>query len=511
MEEKQLPHDTDAEIGVLGSVLIIADPDSSCNKALDIIAPILAPEDMNGHENRIIYATMLDMYSNGRPVDLITLCGELARRGKIEEVGGVSYVYTLPDHVPTTGNIKAYAKSVRAAAITRRFIFDMADATASAHLDGIDAALGLVARRLNEREQERIAGSMDDPLRPRSLAEMLDQPPPELLIDRHLMRRGVSMLAGDGGSGKTLLAGDWGMHIALGLDWNGCKVHQGTVLFVAGEGGSGFARRAAAWLEHHYRSPDDIKDRLYIIPHAVQVLDDAQRARAVAYAKTLPGPIAYVVIETLSQTAGGADQNDNGEMAAYVRACREISDKLETHVTFTHHALKTGNGYRGASSLKDDSDTTILVSREGDVSTAHCEKQRDGWEYFPDFTFTGSYVSPPGANGLSYGVFEYTGLKERTERSERKQKNIPASKRLVLEAISQRPGITRPEVVAYCKPMEIAKSTVHGAINGMVADGWISEGMDGLTILPACPVSSSFVQTGHSGLAIVRPVQSSIS
>lgn len=285
-----------------------------------------------------------------------------------------------------------------------------------------------------------MASQLNDPLRPLSLAEMLDQPPPELLVDRILMRHGVSMFAGDGGSGKSLLLADLCIHIALGREWNGHSVRQGAVLIVAGEGGQGFAWRVKAWLEHYDMSLDDLTN-FYIIPHAMQVLDDAQRARVIAYAKALPEPLALVAIETLSQTAGGADQNDNGEMAAYVRSCREIATALDTHVTFTHHALKTGNGYRGASALKDDSDTTILVSREGDVSTAHCEKQRDGWEYFPDFSFTGKYVSPAGANGLSYGVFEYTGLKERTapKQTSGVKTFVPPSQQKMIDTLAQHP------------------------------------------------------------------------
>lgn len=283
-----------------------------------------------------------------------------------------------------------------------------------------------------------MASQLGDPLRPLSLIEMLNQPPPELLVDRILMRHGVSMFAGDGGSGKSLLLADLCVHIALGRVWNGHQVKQGAVLVVAGEGGQGFAWRIKAWLESHDMTVGDLPN-FHIIPHAVQVLDDAQRARVIAYAKALPEPLALVAIETLSQTAGGADQNDNGEMAAYVRSCREIATALNTHVTFTHHALKTGNGYRGASALKDDTDTTILVSREGDVSTAHCDKQRDGWEYFPDFTFTGQYVSPEGANGLGYGVFEYTGLKERTapKQTSGAKTFVPAAQQKMIDTLAQ--------------------------------------------------------------------------
>lgn len=500
--EKQLPQNVEAEHQLIGKIL------EGDSQALAESA-FLPASAFYREAYRLVWKCKDVIQARGEEVNLFTMLDELTAREEIGEgrtFESFSELTALTNQTSPLVTAKSLAKSIHKAAAARRIIEDIGIVAGAAYTGDAFAAHALLRSACDDSEEELNAGGDDSPLRPLSLAEMLAQPAPELLVDRLLMEHGVSMIAGDGGSGKSLLLADLCVHIALGREWNGHKVKQGAVLVVAGEGGQGFAWRVKAWLEHYGMSLDDLTN-FYIIPHAVQVLDDAQRARVVAYAKALPEPIALVAIETLSQTAGGADQNDNSEMAAYVRSCREIATALEAHVTFTHHALKTGNGYRGASSLKDDSDTTILVSRDGDVSTAHCEKQRDGWEYFPDFTFTGTYVSPEGAKGLSYGVFEYTGLKAHTERPER-VKPIPDARRYALEAIAQQPGITRAQVKDYCTGYKVSRTAAYRAINEMIDAGWISEEMDGLAILPTCPNLSQFVPTGQAGLSLVRPILS---
>lgn len=505
--EKPLPQNMDAERGILGSILI--DPKDTMAAAVDAH---LMPADFYGMtpDHGAVYSAALDLYNTGHDVDLITIVDEIERREQLDLVGGYAGISALSNNVPTSANVGEYIEIVKRCAVNRRMIRAGAQLVESGYSN---PDLGVMLEHFERVVEDvhktvYVADDCNDCIRPLGLAELLDQPPPELLVDHLLMEHGVSMIAGDGGSGKSLLLADLAIHIALGEAWNGRKVKQGAVLIVAGEGGQGFAWRVKAWLEQHGMTVADLPN-FYIIPRAVQILDEIQRARLIAYAQALPEAPVYIAIETLSQTAGGADQNDNGEMATYVSACREIASALDAHVTFTHHALKTGNGYRGASALKDDTDTTILVSRDGDVSIAHCEKQRDGWEYFADFTFTGKMVSPEGAHGLYYGVFDYTGIKTQVEKKERPER-LPDSRRYTLEAIARQPGIKRSDVVAYCEPHKLSRSTVQGAIKDMINDGWITEDTSGLSILPACPVSSSFVQSGHSGLSIVRPVQSSI-
>jgi replicative DNA helicase len=113
--EKLLPQNVEAEAGVLGSLLI--DPE-----AIVQVAEFLKPDDFYREAHRAIYQASLDLYESGGPADFITLCDELGRRGKLEEVGGTSYVGSLANQVPTSRNALHYARIVERTAILRRLI-----------------------------------------------------------------------------------------------------------------------------------------------------------------------------------------------------------------------------------------------------------------------------------------------------------------------------------------------------------------------------------------------------
>jgi replicative DNA helicase len=113
--EKLLPQNIEAEAGVLGSLLI--DPE-----AVVQVAGFLRPDDFYRETHRMIFQAMLDLYESGGPADLITLTDELARRGKLDEIGGVSYVSSLANQVPTSRNVLRYARIVERTATLRRLI-----------------------------------------------------------------------------------------------------------------------------------------------------------------------------------------------------------------------------------------------------------------------------------------------------------------------------------------------------------------------------------------------------
>jgi replicative DNA helicase len=113
--EKLLPQNLEAEAGVLGSLLI--DPDATVQ-----VADFLRPDDFYREAHRAIYQAVVDLYEAGQPADLITLTDELARRGRLDDIGGISYVSSLANQVPTSANVEYYAHIVERTAILRRLI-----------------------------------------------------------------------------------------------------------------------------------------------------------------------------------------------------------------------------------------------------------------------------------------------------------------------------------------------------------------------------------------------------
>lgn len=113
--EKLLPCSIEAEMGVLGCILIDA-------TQLAVVMSHLQPADFYSEAHRTIYAAMLDVRASGRPVDYVTLGDELAKLGSLDDIGGYSYLGSLTNQVPTSLHAEYYARIVADKALCRRVI-----------------------------------------------------------------------------------------------------------------------------------------------------------------------------------------------------------------------------------------------------------------------------------------------------------------------------------------------------------------------------------------------------
>jgi replicative DNA helicase len=109
------PQNVEAEQSVLGGILL--EPE-----ALSRVLEVMSGEDLYREAHRKIFSAMLELYQQGLPVDLITLTETLQKRGQLEEVGGVGYLASLADAVPSAVNIDVYARIIREKAVIRRLI-----------------------------------------------------------------------------------------------------------------------------------------------------------------------------------------------------------------------------------------------------------------------------------------------------------------------------------------------------------------------------------------------------
>ena len=109
------PHDIEAEQAVIGSMLTDKD-------ALIDAIEVLKPDDFYRQDNKTIYEAMLNLFGKSEPVDVITVKAELMTLGKLEAVGGLEYLASLPDKVPTTANVEKYIKIVQDKSVLRSLI-----------------------------------------------------------------------------------------------------------------------------------------------------------------------------------------------------------------------------------------------------------------------------------------------------------------------------------------------------------------------------------------------------
>src|SRR5512142_1477577 len=103
--QRTLPSNIEAEYGVLGSLII--DP-----QAIARVIDFLRPDDFYRDAHRILFDTILILYRQRIPADFITLCDALERRNQLEGIGGASYITSLINEVPTSGNVEYYARIV---------------------------------------------------------------------------------------------------------------------------------------------------------------------------------------------------------------------------------------------------------------------------------------------------------------------------------------------------------------------------------------------------------------
>ena len=109
------PHDIEAEQAVIGSML--TDKDAVISAVEEI-----KPDDFYREDNKAIYESIINLYNTGKPIDIITVKAELTANGKLDSVGGLEYLASLPEKVPTTANVEQYIQIVEEKSMLRNLI-----------------------------------------------------------------------------------------------------------------------------------------------------------------------------------------------------------------------------------------------------------------------------------------------------------------------------------------------------------------------------------------------------
>jgi hypothetical protein len=254
-----------------------------------------------------------------------------------------------------------------------------------------------------------------------------------------------SLLSAASGNYKSFIALEMLLCIATGRDFHGREVMQGTSVYVAAEGFYTMYDRASAWAQFH---ECELPENFYIIKVPVNLADPGVVAvfgQSIADLKP-----AIVVLDTLSQNAIGANENDNAQMADFVRGMMKLGNDIGAHVMVLHHNAKATGTFRGAGSIAANIDTHISMDRpENDTDNTvfvRCEKQRG--KPFEAFALRGQEIELPYAD--EYGdpitslVFEECGAevtakKEKHASTQRAEKTRDALME-VFDQLAERNG-----------------------------------------------------------------------
>lgn len=115
MEPKIPPQNIDAEMSLLGAVLIDTD-------AIVRIADSVTVSDFYDERHQRIFEAVKKLYERHRPIDVLTLSNQLKDDGFLDVIGGATYLTELTNYVPTAAHVEHYAEIVSEKAIRRRLI-----------------------------------------------------------------------------------------------------------------------------------------------------------------------------------------------------------------------------------------------------------------------------------------------------------------------------------------------------------------------------------------------------
>ena len=132
IQQKTQPFNIEAEISVLGSMLLD-------NEAINLVTELLRTDNFYKTSHQYIFDTIVNLYSKNNAVDLVILKDELKKQSLLEKVGGAEYLLELEESVPLASNVEYYAKIVREKTIKRDLITATAKIQQEAYNDSLES------------------------------------------------------------------------------------------------------------------------------------------------------------------------------------------------------------------------------------------------------------------------------------------------------------------------------------------------------------------------------------
>lgn len=213
-----------------------------------------------------------------------------------------------------------------------------------------------------------------------SYEDLRNLPKPKWLVEPFLVEGYVACLFGPTQTAKSF----WAIDLCLKL------CHQGQqVMYLAGENSAGYGLRLDAWHDH-FNKPRTTNFKLirrpvnFLQPDIIQKLIDTIDYQY----RDLPAP-TLIVVDTLSKSYLGGDENDSKDMREFLKSCETLRDRYKCTVLVVHHSPKAGGTPRGSGVILGDFDTIIEANKitSPDPNSKKvvytCYKQKDAPEFQP--------------------------------------------------------------------------------------------------------------------------------
>jgi replicative DNA helicase len=451
------PHSVEAEQSVLGGVLL----DTS---AWDKIADLLSESDFYRNEHRLIWRHIGRLTGLAQPVDVITVAESLESNAELEKAGGLVYLGTLAQNVPSAANIRRYAEIVRERAIMRKLVEVGSDIATSAYNPGgrsagqlLDEAESRVLE-INEEGERGSQGFMPIPPLLTQVVERIEtlygrEGDSEVtgtatgFIDLDRMTSGLQpgdlvIVAGRPSMGKTAFS----INIAENVALEGKPV----AIFSMEMGGAQLAMRMIGSVgrlnQHNLRTGRLEDDDWSRMTHALGLLNDApifidetpglnalelrSRARRLHRQNLERGGLGLIVIDYLqlmSSPAGKGSENRATEISEISRSLKALAKELHVPVIALSQLNRSleqrpnkrpvMSDLRESGAIEQDADLILFIYRDvvynpdtEDKGRAEIiiGKQRNGPIGTVSLVFRGEYTrfenyAPEYGGSISYG------------------------------------------------------------------------------------------------------------
>lgn len=346
---KSLPKNIDAEASVLGGIILR-------NETLALL-PDLEVDDFYDARHKVVFQAIRNLEATATPIDVVTLEVEIEKQGKLDAIGGVSFLGELALRVPTADNVLAYGETVKTLAKNRAAVVAIASALERAkdwQHDPVELVAELAGELQRLDEQRAVAAQAKAARWVVPLEDFLGDEEPsdddaEDWIIRDLIPRNEPMLwGGPMKGGKTWAALDLLISIALGEPWLGRFENTiGEPVPVVGLFLEDNQRRLRKRLWELCRARNitpnhpTLKKNLRLSRKPMKLPDVAHQRRLTSELKNFGAK--FCVIDNLTRVMVG-DPNKTTDAALFTRAWSEIGEDAQCATGFLHHTKKPGTG-----------------------------------------------------------------------------------------------------------------------------------------------------------------------
>jgi len=350
--EQGLPANVDAERTILGAVLLD-------NAALKEISISLEADDFFLDSHRRIWKRMADLYTSGRPIDIVTLSAELSKNKEVETIGGIAYLAALTEGLPRRPVIDEYIRIVADKSIARSImqigtsiIVRAADQSESA----VQTLNVLEAQLVQLKDRSRVLSRTRNPepffVGFRSfLASAPDTT--EWTVEGLIQKEGNGLILGDPKTSKSLAVFDLALHLVGGVAWFHHKIpNRVKVGLVTREDAPGLSQSRLKRLREGASESlammleyIDLEDWLYVHTRAQRETWTLQKESDVQdIIESIKERGIQICFFDVFRVLWHGNENDSQETAVVLEAVKRIGRESGCQVGLVHHVSKSDRG-----------------------------------------------------------------------------------------------------------------------------------------------------------------------